>query len=141
MIEIIVEVKNKIAKRSDPNAFIVCGNSDYIVTFSFDEEWQDYETKTARFYHNGEHTDVVFNGNRCPVPTLSGIDGVFVGVFAGDLHTTTSAYIPCEKSILCLGGKVHEPTPDVYAQIMQMVNGINEQVGEINTVLTAILGV
>lgn len=121
-MQIDVIVKNKIAKRSDPNAFIVCGNSDYTIKFTFDEEWNEFTAKTARFYFNGNHEDVVFTGDECPVPVLSNIDGVFVGVFAGDLHTTTKAYIPCEKCILCLGGKVYAPTPDVYAQIMQMIN-------------------
>ena len=117
-----IDVQNKIAKRSDPNAYIVCGNSDYILKFNFDEEWQAYEAKTARFYSNGEPEDVVFKGDECPVPVMERADGVFVGVFAGDLKTTTKAYIPCERCILCLGGKVKEPKPDVYAQLMQMIN-------------------
>ena len=121
-MQIDVTVKNKIAKRDDPNAFIVCGNSDYTIKFHFDEEWDAYEAKTARFYSNGEPEDVVFKGDECPVPVMERADGVFVGVFAGDLKTTTKAYIPCERCILCLGGKIKEPTPDVYAQIMQMIN-------------------
>ena len=121
-MKIEISVKNKIAKRVDPNAFIVCGNSDYTIKFSFDEEWDGIEAKTARFYSNGEPEDVVFKGDECPVPVMERADGVFVGVFAGDLKTTTKAYIPCERCILCLGGKVKEPTPDVYAQLMQMIN-------------------
>lgn len=121
-VKIEIDVKNKIAKRSDPNAFIVCGNSDYIIKFHFDEEWESYEAKTARFYSNGEPEEVVFVGDECPVPVMERADGVFVGVFAGNLKTTTKAYIPCERCILCLGGKVKEPTPDVYAQLMQMIN-------------------
>lgn len=117
-----IEVQNKIAKRSDPKAFIVCGNSDYTIKFTFDEEWEEHEVKTARFYSNGEPEDVVFKGDECPVPVMERADGVFVGVFAGDLRTTTKAYIPCERSILCLGGRVKEPTPDVYAQLTQMIN-------------------
>jgi hypothetical protein len=121
-MQIGIEIQNKIAKRIDPKAFIVCGNSDYTLKFTFDEEWAEYEVKTARFYSNGEPEDVVFKGDECPVPVMERADGVFIGVFAGDLKTTTKAYIPCERCILCLGGKIKEPTPDVYAQLMQMIN-------------------
>jgi hypothetical protein len=121
-MQIRIEIQNKIAKRIDPKEFIVCGNSDYTLKFTFDEEWAEYEVKTARFYSNGEPEDVVFKGDECPVPVMERADGVFIGVFAGDLKTTTKAYIPCERCILCLGGRVKEPTPDVYAQLMKMIN-------------------
>lgn len=121
-MQIGIEIKNKIATLSDQDAVIVCGNSDYVLKFTFDEEWQAYEAKTARFYSNGEIEDVVFNGDECPVPVMERTDGVYIGVFAGDLSATTNVYITCKKSILCIGGSVKKPIPDVYAQLMQMIN-------------------
>ena len=115
-----IEIKNKIAELSAP-ALIVCGNSDYVVEFNFDEEWAEHPIRTARFSTWKGFTDVVFEGSQCPVPVLSNASYVKIGVFAGDLRTTTHAYIPCKKSILCEGGAPIEPTPDVYAQLIAMI--------------------
>lgn len=88
---------------------IVCGNSDYTITFAFDEEWAELPVKTARFvYSSGgamQHQDKSFEGDTVAVPVLSNIREVFVGVFAGDLSTTTRARIPCKLSILCGSGE------------------------------------
>ena len=122
MPNINITVKNKVA-RAD-RAIIVCDNSDYTAVFDFDDEWSAYETKTARFVYGGKYTDVVFSGNECPVPVIQDTRAVTVGVFAGDLHTTTPAYFACVPSILCGGGVPADPTPDVYAQIMELLNNI-----------------
>lgn len=119
---ISIEIKNKIARLENPSEKIVCGNSDYIIKFLFDEEWDAYHVKTARFTFNGEYTDVVFSGDQCEVPVMQKVDGVFVGVYAGELHTTTPAFVNCEKSILCRNGTPKEPSPDVYGQLMEKLN-------------------
>lgn len=104
---------------------IICGNSDYTIQFDFDEEWAGVEGKTARFVYVQDstlkHRDVVFAGNTVAVPILSNIREAYVGVYAGDLQTTTPARINCDKSILC-GDSVHEDPPeDVYNQIMALI--------------------
>lgn len=101
-----VSVRDKIAS-APLSAQYVCGNSDFVIAFDFDDEWASYEAKTARFRYNGLYQDVPFNGNECPIPILSNIYSFEVGVYAGELHTTTPAYVPARKSILCGGG-----TPD-----------------------------
>lgn len=113
-----ITVRNKIATKTD-NVAYVCGNSDYVINFDFDSEWDAYDTKTARFAHDGQHTDVVFAGNQCNVPIITNTYAFHVGVFAGDLHTTTAARVPCRKSILCGSGAPADPTPDVYDQLME----------------------
>lgn len=117
MPNINIIVREKIAQAVG-DTHIVCGNSDYIAVFDFDAEWDAYETKTARFIWNGKYTDVVFTGTKCPVPVITGAFGVLVGVYAGDLHTTTAATVDTEKSILCRNGLPADPPPDVYAQII-----------------------
>ena len=119
--EIGIVVKNKIAKATGETVY-VCGNSDFIIAFDFDDEWGAYDTKTARFVYNGKHQDKVFSGNQCPVPVISDTHSFKVGVFAGNLKTSTSAYVPAKKSILCGSGSPLAPSPDVYAQIMEMLN-------------------
>jgi len=119
--QINVTVSRKVAK-ADSKQQYVCGNSDFIVSFDFDAEWNEYPAKTARFISNGEYVDVVFNGSECKMPMFSNTHSIFVGVFAGDLRTTTPALIVAAKSILCGTVTPVEPTPDVYAQIMEIMN-------------------
>ena len=125
MPNISITVKNKVA-RAD-KAIIVCDNSDYTAVFDFDAEWDEYTTKTARFVYGGKYTDVVFSGNECPVPVIQDTRAVTVGVFAGDLHTTTPAYFACVPSILCCNGIPADPTPEVYNQIMELLGKISDE--------------
>lgn len=113
-----ITVREKSA-RADDRARIVCGNSDYSVRFDFDEEWEAYDLKTARFItEGGFFTDVQFTGSDCAVPVLTGTRTLLVGVFAGDVRTTTPAYIPAIPCITDNGGIPAAPPPDVYAQLM-----------------------
>lgn len=121
MPQIRIEIREKIARQTD-NGIYVCGNSDFEAVFSFDTEWDAYPMKTARFKYNGGYQDVVFTGDTCAVPVIQDTYSFKVGVYAGDLHTTTAALISATKSILC-GDEVHrEPTKDVYGQIMDVLN-------------------
>lgn len=118
-----ISVKNKVA--ASPKGEIVCGNSDYQIKFAFDDEWAAYDVKTARFSYGGKFVDVIFNGDTCAAPVISGTTVCAVGVFAGDLHTTTPALVSCAKSILCNEGTPADPAPDVYAQIMERLNNLD----------------
>lgn len=104
---------------------IVCGNSGYTVEFTFDDEWAGLEAKTARFVYvqEGEvkYQDVVFTENTAAVPVLANTKEVRVGVFAGDLQTSTPAVIPCELSIRCGTGAPADPTPSQYDQIIALL--------------------
>ena len=124
MPSINISVKRKIAKQTDRTRY-VCGNSDFIIAFDFDAEWQDFETKTARFRHSGKYTEVIFTGNECEVPVITDTNDFEIGVFAGDLHTSTPAMVLCEKSILCDDGVPADPPADVYNQIMEQLNKIS----------------
>lgn len=120
-----ITVRNKVAVNPAQDRY-VCGNSDYIVRFDFDAEWDAFETKTARFVkEDGSYVDQLFSGNDCPVPVISDTYKLQVGVYAGNLSTTTAAYVPCKKSILCGGGVPADPAQDVYAQIMAKLNSLS----------------
>lgn len=117
-----ITVQDKVAMALG-NEKIVCGNSDYVAVFDFDEDWAAQGVKTARFIsQGGSRSDVVFSGNECPIPTLYNTRYCRVGVFSGNLMTTTPAYIDCEKSILCEGGTPADPQPDVYSQLMEKID-------------------
>lgn len=116
-----VTVADKIATYNQRGGKIVCGNSDYQIRFLFDAEWDAHAVKTARFIYNGIVVDKVFEGNTVDVPVIRNAPIAAVGVFAGALQTTTPAFIPCMKSILCSDGLPPDPAPDVYAQIMELL--------------------
>lgn len=101
-------VNNRVASYLRRDGDIVCGNSDYQIEFSFDSMWDAYEEKTARFIWNNQYFDVDFTGTTCDVPVISNVDSVRVGVYAGDLHTTTPAIIGCKRSVLC-GSETQRP--------------------------------
>lgn len=100
-MEIEIIVREKVARLANKHDFAVCGNSDYRIKFDFDSEWDAYEVKTARFKYNGTYTDVVFNRCECHMPIITSAFRVEVGVYAGDLRTTSCAVLPLKKSILC----------------------------------------
>lgn len=118
-----VTVANKVATYNRRDGSIVCGNSDYQIQFVFDSEWDAHAVKTARFLYNSHAVDVPFEGDTVAVPILRNTVLLSVGVFAGDLQTTTSATIPCIKSILCQDGLPPDPEPDVYTKLLAMLAG------------------
>lgn len=124
-MDIQIQVRNKVAVNLTPENVIVCGNSGYVIAFNFDEEWENEVVKTARFVYRKDgknfYEEIAFSGSSVSVPVLSGIHHVLVGVYAGNLRTTTPAFVECDKSILCGGGVHKEPTPDVYHQIIELI--------------------
>lgn len=119
-----ISVNNKIATLQD-NVLIINGNSDYVIKFDFDAEWDAYETKTARFVTARGYTDVVFSGDEVALPVITDAISVRVGVYAGNLHTTTPAVIFCRRCITDGSGSPADPTDDVYNQIMEKLNALD----------------
>jgi hypothetical protein len=117
--DIQIEVKDRVA-RAVGQPVIVCGNCDYTVTFSFDDEWSEAGAKTARFkYLTAEgmkHIDKEFTDNVVQVPMLSNIREVEVGVYSADLATSTGAPIRCEPSVRCGSG---EGEQDIVQSIIE----------------------
>ena len=142
-MNIKILIKDKVATVEGAPC-IVCGNSDYNVVFTFDEAWDAYDVKTARFVYTSkgaqQYMDVVFEGNSCAVPILSGVSEVFVGVYAGNLTTTTPARIYCKQSILC-GDPVHtDPPADVYSQLLTLLMEGKGRAGETSITIVAAQG-
>lgn len=131
MTEIQITVKNKIATCLARNPNIICGNSDYEVHFTFDEEWDAHYEKTARFIYGGKFTDVKFSGTVCSVPIIVGATQCKIGVYAGNLRTTTPAVIDCQTSILDISASESEggveTTPNSFAVYVENVKEYAEQ--------------
>lgn len=111
---------------------VISHNSDYVAEFEFDEEWQD-KVKTVYFVcEDGSYQAVVMSGNSCGVPMLDGEHRrIFVGVQAGAaekpsiLKTTRPCCLKVKDSIAdYLGEQIPDPAPDVYQQIIAMLESI-----------------
>ena len=113
-----ITVREKLASYTG-NIPYICGNSDYLVRFDFDNEWDAYPQKTARFVWGSDYTDVMFEGNDCPFPLIESAMTVVVGVFAGNLKTTTGASVSACYSIRSKHGSPAAPKPNVYDRIME----------------------
>ena len=120
MKEILIAVKNKIAMNLG-NATYVCDNSDYRVVFEFDEEWDGHQVKTARFKYNGMYQEVVFSGSVCNMPVIRDARLIYIGVYAGNLQTSTPAVVHASQSILSGDAAHEEPAEDVYNQLVELV--------------------
>ena len=131
MPEIGVKVREKIAQPVGAPE-IVCGNSDYVIELDTDNEWTGYESKTARFVwcdlRTGKimHSDVLFTGNKVNVPALYDTAAVAVGLYAGDIHTTTPARIPCARCITDGTPQHEDPPPDVYDQLLAYLEELSK---------------
>ena len=119
-----IRIRSRTAERT-PDSVIVCGNSDYTVTFSFDSEWNAFSVKTAvfRYRRNGVTVTerVQFSGNVCAVPVLADTDEVFVGVEAGSIRTAAPARIPCARCITDFPSAAYTPPEDVFNEIMEAI--------------------
>lgn len=111
---------------------VISHNSDYVAEFVFDEEWQD-KVKTVYFVcEDGSYQAVVMSGNSCDVPMMAGEHRrIFVGVQAGSaektnvLKTTRPCCLKVKDSIAdYLGQPIPDPTPDVYEQIIAILNNL-----------------
>jgi hypothetical protein len=118
-----IKVEHKKAELITP-IDIICDNNDYVVNFTFDSEWDNHPHKTARFFYNGKYDEVVFEGDTCIAPPIHDAKGVFVGVYSGDMSTTSPVLVPCVPSILTLGDVHADPPKDVYLQMLELLNDL-----------------
>lgn len=124
MREILITVRNRVASIvGSPE--IVCGNTDYTAVFDLDAEWDAYPVKTLRIVWKDMDTlkilyqDVLFEGNCAVLPPVFRTTQVRLGIYAGDIRTTTPVRIPCCAAES--GSKAVHPDPEsgIYSQLLQ----------------------
>ena len=127
MPTINVTVRNRIATAQRWQC-IICGNSDYIVDFDLDDEWNDMPNKVAVFVTNTRgnirHERVLFEGSTCSIPVLRGVSVVDIGIEAGDIRTTTPAHVKCEACIADNAGLPQEPSESIYEQVLSKLSNV-----------------
>ncbi len=143
MPDITIRVRNRIAEAvGSPE--IICGNSDCNAIFDLDAEWDVHEIKTMRvawtdtFSGQPRHIDVPFFMGFAPIPAIADAYEVQIGVYTGNIMTTTPARVPCVRCITD-GGTYHEdPDPETYAALLQLLGDITQggvTVGDATVVL------
>lgn len=122
MPEIVVTVKNKMAVGD--GSVIVCNNSDYVVRFALDSEWDALALRTMRIvYDSYSHTDIAFSGDTVALPAIIDRTSIGIGLYSGDIHTSTCAMFDCERSVMGKNSNaVEPPSSDVYNEIVEMIN-------------------
>lgn len=103
---------------------LVGDNADYTASFVFDSEW-DNVVKTARFIKENNYVDVLLENDSCEIPVEILKGGyIRVGVFSSEM-TTTYCIVQVNESIKEKHGSPVEPTPDIYSQIIKMLEDIS----------------
>ena len=125
MYKIKFEVRDRVIKRIGNFENTVGDNSDYCAEFTFDSEW-DGHIKTARFIKDGNYAEKILQNDKCLIPVEVLKHGnLKVGVFSADM-TSTQCEVYVKPSIKESLGSPAEPTPDVYAQIIKMIEDISQ---------------
>lgn len=116
------EIKDRKIRCVSSN--LVGDNMDYIASFTFDQEW-DGAVKTARFMKGSAHVDMLLENNSCKIP-MEVLKGGYirVGVFSSAM-ATTFCLVHVAESVKERDGGPKDPTPDVYTQIIQMLEEIS----------------
>ena len=71
MTHLHVKVTEKTAYYTGPMP--VCGNSDYMVEWELDQEWDDRQSKTMRVvFPDGRYQDTLFSGTSVALPAVPG---------------------------------------------------------------------
>ena len=117
------QVSNQIIKRTDANRVVADSRNYLYAAFSFSKEWQG--VKTAIFKNGDMVKHVILINDECLVPWEVIKQGKLrVSVFCGDLITADEDIVYISQSGYEDGGEPEEPTPDVYQQLIDMLQNI-----------------
>lgn len=125
-----IGVMRRIAERSGGAKAIVADNTEYVIQFLFDAEWQAYPTKTVLFVRDDGicYPPVVMeNGaDSCKIPRINGTGHIRIGVTTGDIVTTTPAEVRVLRSVLEAAGEVLEkPEDNVWDAVLEQLQLLN----------------
>lgn len=122
---VVIKVADKVPELvSMPPRGITCDNSDYTVVWQLDEEWAQFEHRTMQVnYSDGTYERVLFTGDSCALPAIPVKDWFYVGLFAGDIHTTRPLKLFGSKAVTTGDGEERTPMPNGYAQAIAALDG------------------
>lgn len=123
----IKEEKNRLSL-VDTYTPVVAGNSTYYLSFTFSEEWQKCNKKTAIFMVEGKKIVVEFEGTDCKVPVLPNISCFYVALVSAENEneqlSTTGIRIRVEPTFAHEEIGELDPLKGYLANIMGAMNKI-----------------
>ena len=135
MPDIHITVRERIAQ-ADGDPEIVCGNSDYTAVFDLDAEWDAFRARILRAVWRDNvtgqiiHEDTLFTGNTATIPPVWRTCQVLIGVYAGDIRTTTAARVPCIGCITDTAPHHDDPDDALYRQLLAYLEQIEQGGGK-----------
>lgn len=135
--KIIVNISIRDKRAYGDGTIFVCDNSDYVLHFDFDEQWDGVEAKTARIIYSGsKYIDIPFRGNQVKIERTPVSNRYSIGVYASNIKTSTPAFFDCDYSILSTN-PFHAPIPeDTYNKIMALIEGADDAIVEVDELPT-----
>lgn len=102
---------------------IVCGNSNYEITFEFSLDWQAINNKTALIIANGQKTAIDFSENTLTLPAMPNCNNFLLIVLSSEGETTRLVSSPIEISAV----------PTTYAESLPEFEPLTTYVSELLT--------
>lgn len=123
-MNIEITVQNKKAQVQG-NPVIVCGNSDYVLSFDLDEKWDEVTGIKAQiaYIKDGQtvRRNVPLSSGSCHLPVITGAREVQIGVYGGSIRTAAPAVIPCMPCATDIPGTIKTAETDVYNAMMEVL--------------------
>lgn len=122
MHTIPISVSGKVALC--PKRYLISSNSDYVLQFTFDSEWDAAPVKTARVFFDEQCVDLAFSGNTVALPKIPACASLAVGVFSDSL-ATTPAELGCIVSVADSDCEILDPLEETqYTQLFALLNAM-----------------
>lgn len=123
-MRLIFDVNKQIVTRTDNEKVVRLSRNFLYAHFEFSEEWTGEKTAVFR-YRNKTYNMLLDSDDTCLVPwEILRCEYFDVSVFCGDLLTANAVRVFTIASGYGLGKSSIAPTPDIYAQIIEKIDGI-----------------
>lgn len=131
MVEIHIDIADKVPVVIGNIKCIVADNSDYTMRFTFDEQWDQTEKTVYFVLDNGyAYAPVVLKDNKVTLPRI--VDGtsskcLYVGVQQGKSHTSCACAIPiCPAITDIIDDEAVQPAPAMWEDLMARLEHLEQ---------------
>ena len=144
MPEILINVRGKLPVLAGDVRAIVTKNTDYIIRFDFDDQWDDGE-KTVYFVRSNGYVfppvRTVNNAVIVPEQHAAGkMTRLFIGVQQGDVKTSRSCELPVYAAVTeMIDDDAVMPEPEAWESFSKRISLVEDALsaGEINKIVEA----
>lgn len=122
--KIKIGIRNKVPYLISGPPSIVTDNSDYTLELVPDAEWDDLPMKTVYYVTAmGKSVEHPISGNTDNIPVILEPGILYIGVSAGELHTSRDLAVKVSPSVRRRAkDQIPDPEPNQYDKIMGLIN-------------------